>query len=150
MGVKFTVLRAGNLKASGNPYEEITPERLGSLQKSVDDIYAEFVQAVADYRKTTPANVEKNFGQGSTFLASEAKSRGMIDNVLTFQQVVARERERTRVASKTFAVVKERQGMNPKLKAAMFARDLIESIEADDATCEAALRGYKAAIAASR
>ena len=144
-GVKFAVLRAGSLKASGNPYEDLTPERLASLQKSVDDIYSAFTSAVAEYRKTTPSVVEKQFGQGSTFLAGEAQSRGMIDGVLTFEQVIARERDRTRVATNV-PVVSERSSMNPKLKAALFARGLIESIDADDATCQVALRGYRIAL----
>jgi len=145
-GVKFAVLRAGSLKASGNPYEDLTPERLASLQKSVDDIYSAFTSAVAEYRKTTPSVVEKQFGQGSTFLAGEAQSRGMIDGVLTFEQVIARERDRTRVATNVPVVSEERLSMNPKLKAALFARGLIESIDADDATCQVALRGYRIAL----
>lgn len=145
-GIKFAVLRAGTLKASGNPYEELTSERLASLQKSVDDIYANFLEAVATYRKKSVMVVAKEFGQGSTFLAPEAQSRGMIDGVLTFEQVIARERDRSRLTKTVSVVVNERKGMNPKLKAALFARDLIESIDADDATCQAALRGYCAAL----
>lgn len=145
-GIKFSVLRAGDLKAAGNPYEELTAERQAALQKTVDDIYVNFVDSVAAFRKTDAADVKANFGQGSTFLAPEAKARGMVDGVLTFEQVVARERERLPSASKSFVVVSERPRMNPKLKAAMFARDLIESIDADDATCQAAFRAYKVGI----
>lgn len=144
-GVKFAVLRAGSLKAAGNPYEELTSERLAALQKRVDDIYVSFISSVAEFRKTSTTAVEKQFGQGNVFLADEAKSRGMIDEIATFEEVLARERDRTRVASRVSVVVQEGT-MNPKVKAALFARGLIEAIDADDATCNVALRSFRVAV----
>lgn len=145
-GVKFTVLRAGSLKAAGNPYEELTAERQAALQKRVTDIYEQFLSGVAENRNVSMATVESSFGQGNVFLAAEAAERKMIDGVMTFDQVLAREQQRALGSSQaTTSITEETKGMNPKLKAALFARGLVASLETDDATCTAVLNGYRAA-----
>ena len=144
-GVKFTVLRAGDLKAAGNPYEELTAERKAALQDRVLKVYEQFLGAVAEYRNVTVATVEHSFGQGNVFLAGEAKDRGMIDGVATFEDVVAREQERIFGASKTPPQRVEEKNMDPKLKAALFARSLITSLEIADEVARAALNGFCAA-----
>lgn len=142
-GVKFTVFRAGSLKAAGNPYEELTDDRRAALQKNVLDIYSNFVSAVADHRGTTIPQVEQEFGQGSVMLAAEAAQRGMIDGVLTFEQLLAREQEQLSVSNQQSIQVGNT--MNPKIKAALFARGLVASADASDELCQCALNSFAVA-----
>jgi signal peptide peptidase SppA len=139
-GVKFDVFRAGDLKAAGNPYEELTESRKASIQKQVDDIYTNFIGDIASFRDVSISTVKNDFGKGSTFLASEAQSLGMIDGVATFDQVL--ERERKSVGSvprgREVLIVKD-ELMDKKVKAALFANELIPSLDVSDDVAEAAL-----------
>lgn len=142
-GVKFTVLKAGDVKAAGNPYEDMSDAELASIKKRVSDVYAQFVGAVAEYRGVTIQKVEQQFGQGAVFLAEEATTRGMIDGVSTFDEVLARERQRLQ-ASVTGFQVKEQESMNSRVKAALHARGLIESMDVSDEIATAVLNAFKA------
>jgi len=90
MGVKPTMIKSTELKASGNPYEPLTDAMRAELQKGVDDYYQQFVNAVAKGRKTTPENVAKTFGAGGTLRAREAVYVGMADSIGTLEGVIAR------------------------------------------------------------
>jgi signal peptide peptidase SppA len=166
-GVRFYVYRAGDLKAAGNPYEKLTDERQAAVQARIDGAYQMFLAAVAEDRGVSTADVERRFGQGSVKLAAEAAKAGMIDGVRLIEDVLADERKSAkgvkvfggvtaadspiRPASagetQTPAVVagksnKERSTMDPKIKAALFAAGIIGAIDADDATCQAALNAW--------
>lgn len=154
-GVKYYVLRAGDLKAAGNPYEELTPERQAALQKRVDDPYAMFLAAVATDRRVSIDTVKQTFGRGSVFLADEAKRVGMIDGVAMIEDVFQQEKARARsaggvapgfrAAAAAIFQQKEEKTMTKKIKAALFARGLVDSPDAEDAVCQVALSAFLAA-----
>ena len=169
-GRKFHVFRAGQLKASNNPYEPLTPERKKSLQERVDAPYRMFLAVVAKGRGVDVETVARDYGQGSTFLAEEAAERGMIDDVLTIEEAFADERRRAlgsisvrgaalprgprldenhmpAGAGNTFAKGEE---MNARLKALMFGMGLISAIDASDELCDATLAGWFGARNMSR
>ena len=54
------------------------------IVRLLDGITESFISAVAEGRKTTRENVLSKFGQGKMFLADEAVSLGMADEVITF------------------------------------------------------------------
>ena len=141
-GVKFHVFRAGDLKAAGNPYEEMNSEQLESLQKRVDDIYQNFVGEVAEFRNTTVEAVVKDFGRGSVFLAPEAKDRGMIDGVSTFQEVLDREVASISNATKTVVISTKGNEMNERVNAALLARGFIETMSVSDEAAFAAQKTW--------
>jgi capsid assembly protease len=89
MGIGINVLRHGENKGIGNLYEPLKPEARAKLQKWIDDYGGQFEAAVARGRGITAADVRSKFGQGDAFLAAEAKSRGMIDGVASWEQVLA-------------------------------------------------------------
>lgn len=66
-----------------------SPEGSAAIQKLVDDLGAVFVSAVAKHRKTTPANVIANFGQGGVKIGAHAAKCGMVDSVGQFEAVLA-------------------------------------------------------------
>lgn len=89
MGVGVNVLRHGENKGIGNIYEPLTPAARAKLQKWIDDYGNQFEQAVARGRGISQAEVRSKYGQGDAFVAPEAKTRGMIDAVASWEQVLA-------------------------------------------------------------
>ncbi len=58
-----------------------TEEGQAVVREQLDAIHEVFVESIAAGRNTTVKKVNANFGQGATVLATEAKSRGMIDSI---------------------------------------------------------------------
>jgi signal peptide peptidase SppA len=89
-GVKVTYVKAGKYKTAGNPYEPLSPESMGELQKGVDDYYELFVRAVARGRNVSLTKVREGFGQGGTVRAREAVAEGMADRISTLDDILSR------------------------------------------------------------
>jgi signal peptide peptidase SppA len=88
LGIKVTLISAGEFKVEGNPYEPLSDAAHASIQADVDSYYAMFLDAVAKHRGVTASHVKKNFGKGRTLMAEAALSVGMIDDVLSFDEVI--------------------------------------------------------------
>lgn len=82
-----TYIKAGKYKAEG--YEAPTDEYKEHMQGLVDEFYSQFIDAVARGRGIEASKVEADFGQGRSFLAKEAISRGMADRIATLDEVIA-------------------------------------------------------------
>lgn len=63
-----------------NP-DPATEEGKKKYQLHVDKLHALFVEAVAEGRKTTPENVNKNYGKGGVLFSDEALEAGMINEI---------------------------------------------------------------------
>lgn len=88
-GIKNTIIRAGKHKAEGSPYEPMSADALAYAQGQIDEIYDEFVQAVAKHRGVTATKVESGFGQGRVVRAKTAVAQGMADRIATMEEVLA-------------------------------------------------------------
>ena len=51
MGIKVNVIKSGKLKAAGNSFEPLDDEARESIQQRIDDIYDQFIRAVASGRR---------------------------------------------------------------------------------------------------
>jgi len=89
-GLKPTIIKAGDNKAEGNPYEPLSKEALAYAQSQIDDYYAAFIKGAAAGRGVSVATVESDFGQGRTATAQVAVRRGMADKVGTLDQALAK------------------------------------------------------------
>lgn len=58
-----------------------TEDGKSQVRKYLDQIEAVFIQDIAEGRKTSPENVKANFGRGGVFLAQDALTHGMIDEL---------------------------------------------------------------------
>lgn len=88
-GIGVSVLRHGANKGIGNQYEPLKPEAREKLQAWIDGYGNQFEAAVAKGRGISAADVRAKYGQGDAFLADEAKKRGMVDAVSSWEQVLA-------------------------------------------------------------
>jgi ClpP class serine protease len=71
-------------------------EAQGFMQSRVDDYYASFTKAVARWRGVPISQVREGMGQGRVLGADAAKAQGMIDGMVTFDDVVRKMRRDAR------------------------------------------------------
>ncbi|HEX7050180.1 MAG TPA: phage major capsid protein, partial [Longimicrobiales bacterium] len=88
-GVTATVIRAGEHKAEGNPFEPLSPDALAHMQAQIETYYDAFVRAVARQRGVSVSRVLRDWGQGRTALAEQAVELGMADRIATLEEVLA-------------------------------------------------------------
>lgn len=89
MGRKVEIISAGKYKVEGHPFAPLDKEARAEMQRSVDEIYGDFVKAVANHRNVTPDTVRKQFGEGRMVDAKRAVSVGMADRVATFNELLS-------------------------------------------------------------
>lgn len=90
LGVKVSMIKFGENKAEGNPYEPLSDSARTHLQDMVDMYGDMFEKAVAKGRKISKAKVHESFGQGMVFGAAQAVKIGMADSIGTLDEVLAR------------------------------------------------------------
>jgi protease-4 len=78
VGVDFVVVKAGQLKDLGNFARAMTPEERRVLQVMLEDVHAQFIDAVAAGRKLDRGQVLA-FADGRVVSGAQAKSMNMID-----------------------------------------------------------------------
>lgn len=92
MGVKTTLISAGEHKTEGHPFGPLSRDARAFLQARIDETYSQFIDAVAAGRKTTRDDVLQNFGRGRVMGAQAALTAGMVDRVETLDQAISRAR----------------------------------------------------------
>lgn len=145
-GVKYTVIQAGEFKAHGNQYTPLDEKSQGALQERIDAHYRQFVAAVARHRGITEAQVETDYGQGKVYLPPEAQRRGMVDRVASLEEILAELGTAPPAASTT----RENRSVNKRIKAALYALELVDAADAPDAACETVLTIFLKTIQAEK
>ncbi len=80
VGFKMEVIKSGIHKDIGSPARALTPEEKKLLQDSIDDAYAQFVDAVRDGRHLTAEQV-KSIADGRIFTARQGLRVGLVDEM---------------------------------------------------------------------
>src|SRR5712675_332132 len=86
--LKDVVLKAGEFKDTGNPSRDLTPAEQAYMQSLIDNMFGQFVQAVADGRSMKFGDV-KAIANGKVWTGEQAKSMKLIDEVGDFEAAVA-------------------------------------------------------------
>lgn len=89
-GLAYSIIKAGEHKAEGNPYEPLSDDARAHLQAMVDEYHDQFVGAVAKHRGASAKDVRANYGQGRTLTAKQALAAGMVDRVATLEDTLAK------------------------------------------------------------
>lgn len=87
-GIKTTEISAGKYKRLASRHAPLSAEGEALLQDQVDQLYTIFVDAVAINRGTSPEQVLTDMADGRVFLAGEARNRGMIDYIASFEATI--------------------------------------------------------------
>ena len=85
--LKNIVFKTGEFKDTGNPARDLTPAEQAYMQSLIDNMFGQFVQAVADGRGMKFNDV-KAIANGKVWTGSQALDMKLIDNVGDFQAVI--------------------------------------------------------------
>ncbi|MGA8273692.1 MAG: signal peptide peptidase SppA [Candidatus Sulfotelmatobacter sp.] len=85
--LKSVVLKTGEFKDTGNPTRDLTPAEQAYMQSLIDNMFGQFVQAVADGRGMKFDDV-KAIANGKVWTGAQALDMKLIDSVGDFQAVV--------------------------------------------------------------
>ncbi len=86
-GIKANVIKSGKYKDIGSPLRNMTEEERQILQEMVDDIYIQFVRAVAEGRDMNESEVLE-LADGRILTGRQAKELGLVDELGNFQDAV--------------------------------------------------------------
>lgn len=99
-GIDIKLISAGRFKTEGHPYDALSDEAEAFMQSRVDDYYAAFTNAVAKGRGVPVAQVRDGMGQGRVLGAQAALAEGMVDGVMTFNDLVRKMQKDAKAASR--------------------------------------------------
>jgi protease-4 len=80
VGVEYVVVKAGAYKDVGNFARTMTPEERRILQSLLDDVYDQFISAVAEGRGLEPQAV-RAFAEGRIYSGRQAHGLKMVDDL---------------------------------------------------------------------
>jgi protease-4 len=86
--LKDVVIKTGEFKDTGNPARDLTPSEQAYMQALIDNMFGQFIQAVADGRKMKFEDV-KAIANGKVWTGEQALSMKLIDQVGDFESAVA-------------------------------------------------------------
>jgi protease-4 len=82
------VIKSGALKDAGSPTRPLTEAERAYFQGLIDNMYNQFVSAVAAGRKMKDDSVRK-LADGRVYTGQEAKQNGLVDELGTLQDAIA-------------------------------------------------------------
>jgi protease-4 len=85
--LKPEVLKVGALKDTGDPSRDMTPAERAYMQSLIDNMYGQFVQAVAEGRHAKADDI-KAIADGRVWTGQEALGMHLIDQIGDFQNAV--------------------------------------------------------------
>jgi protease IV len=88
VGVESTVITSGPFKDSGNPTRALRPEERQVFQALVDDVYQQFVEAVAQGRNL-PLDEVRQAADGRIYTGRQAKALHLVDELGSFQDAIS-------------------------------------------------------------
>jgi protease-4 len=86
-GVKFTVVKAGKYKDAGSPYRALTATETALIQGSVNQVYGQFIDIVAEGRGMERSKVE-SLATGWAWNGEQAKDLGLVDEIGTYKDAM--------------------------------------------------------------
>ncbi len=87
IGVDMHVVKSGEYKNTGSPYSEFTPQDKRYYQQLVNDVYDQFLNAVAESRSMEKSRVE-TLSDGKVYTGRQALELGLIDQLGTLQDCI--------------------------------------------------------------
>lgn len=88
-GVEVTVLRAGEFKALGSPYEKLDDKAREQIQSQMNTIYDVFLTTVADNRGTSVNSLKETAAEGRVFIGADSVTVGLVDQISSFDAAIA-------------------------------------------------------------
>ncbi|MGC8942341.1 MAG: signal peptide peptidase SppA [Sulfurihydrogenibium sp.] len=87
IGVKVNTVKSGENKDILYPTKSLTPEQKQLLEKTVMDVYDQFLDAIVKYRPIKK-DVLKTYADGRVFSGREAQKLGLVDKLGNIQDAI--------------------------------------------------------------
>jgi protease-4 len=87
IGLNVTVVKSGKYKDIGSPYRQMMPEEKEYMERLLDSVYSQFLQAVSEGRRV-PVDEVLKVAEGRLFTGAEAKEQGLVDRLGTYDSAV--------------------------------------------------------------
>src|SRR5919109_1115951 len=87
IAIESTVITSGPFKDSGSPMRALRPEERQVFQALVDDVYQQFVEAVAQGRNL-PVGEVRQAADGRIYTGRQAKELRLVDELGSFQDAI--------------------------------------------------------------
>jgi len=87
-GVKVNTIKSGANKDILYPTKPLLPEQKALLEKTVMDVYDQFLDAIVKYRPIKK-DILKSYADGRVFSGNEAKALGLVDKIGNIQDAIS-------------------------------------------------------------
>ncbi|MFN0150695.1 MAG: signal peptide peptidase SppA [bacterium] len=88
IGLDFNIIATGPLKATGSEFKEMTDEERDYLQGLLDDLFAQFVEAISTSRGIDTQTMLE-IADGRAFTGRQALELGLVDRIGTLDDALA-------------------------------------------------------------
>jgi protease-4 len=88
IGLSAYVIKSGEYKDVGSPLRKMTPKERKLLQDFIDNVYEQFVKAVAEGRKM-PEKEVRAIADGRIFSGEQAQQLGLLDSLGSMEDAIA-------------------------------------------------------------
>jgi len=105
--LKPEVLKVGEFKDTGDPTRELTPAERQYLQGLIDNMYGQFVSAVAEGRHTKVADI-KPIADGRVWTGQQALGMHLIDQIADYRTAVLETAKYVKISGEPVLVHPER------------------------------------------
>ncbi|MGA7217913.1 MAG: signal peptide peptidase SppA [Candidatus Sulfotelmatobacter sp.] len=112
--LKNVVIKTGEFKDTGNPARDLTPAEQAYMQSLIDNMFGQFIKAVADGRGMKFDDV-KAIANGKVWTGEQALSMKLIDNVGDFEAAVKDTAKSVGISGEPTLVWPERERKNTLL-----------------------------------
>lgn len=106
--LKPEVLKVGEFKDTGDPTRELTPAERAYMQGLIDNMYGQFVDAVAEGRHAKVGDI-KSIADGRVWTGEQALGMHLIDQIGDFRTVVLDTAKKVNISGEPTLVHPERE-----------------------------------------
>ena len=105
--LKPEVLKVGQFKDTGDPTRELTPAERQYMQGLIDNMYGQFVQAVADGRHAKVEDI-KGIADGRVWTGEQALGMHLVDQIADFRTALLETAKSVGISGEPLVVRPER------------------------------------------
>ena len=116
LGIRTTAIKTGKFKDTLSPFRDLTPEEKEYLQKTIEDAYEQFLQAILKYRsKKISEQKLREIADGRVFTGRVAKELGLVDELGNLQDAINRAKQMAGVPEARVFYMEDGRGFIRKL-----------------------------------
>ncbi len=116
LGIKTTAIKTGKFKDTLSPFRDLTPEEKEYLQKTIEDAYEQFLQAILKYRsKKISEQKLREIADGRIFTGRVAKELGLVDELGNLQDAINRAKQMAGVPQARVFYMEDKKGLIRRL-----------------------------------